>query len=290
VSDPSSGGPDETAPVPPPEFAEVVPSSEGGTLAAAMTLQLPPPEVQGLHTAALSASERRDAWLEVAVATCVGMLPPLYSALVAHTGWRQDRAGSAWIGVSVNYLVHNLTVAAPILWIIHRSRPGWAYYGIVRLRALRDFLWGLAVLAMMFGLVWGTWGVMWVASFVPMVRDLLTLVPGAAATSAGVIEARNAPWPLFLISMTITTSVEELFTRAYLVPALARLWRSPWPACGAAAAMMASYHIYQGSYAVLVIFFSQWALNGVFWRYRRIWPFMLAHACYDGLLFMSYRR
>jgi membrane protease YdiL (CAAX protease family) len=128
------------------------------------------------------------------------------------------------------------------------------------------------------------------ATVAPMVWDAISIVPAAAAAheSAGGVEARHAPWALFLLSLTLTTSTEEVFTRAYLVPALARLWRSPWPACAAAAALMASYHIYQGSMAVLMIFFAQWALNGLFWRYRCIWPFMVAHAAYDAVVFWWY--
>jgi membrane protease YdiL (CAAX protease family) len=94
--------------------------------------------------------------------------------------------------------------------------------------------------------------------------------------------------PVLMLNATGAAVLEEVIVLAYLVTRLRQLSWSPWMAVAGSAGLRASYHLYQG-WGGFLGNLAMGALFGVlFLRWRRTWPFVIAHLLLDLSAGMGY--
>ena len=88
-------------------------------------------------------------------------------------------------------------------------------------------------------------------------------------------------WVAVVMNAVGAALVEETIVLAYLITRLEQIGWSSLAAVAASATLRGSYHLYQGwggfvgNLAMGVLF------GALFVRWRRAWPFVVAHACLD---------
>lgn len=244
------------------------------------------PDVTETTEAAGAAGELRAAgvwprvvpWLDVIVVLCLAVLPDIaHSALPAVY---PEAGGSQPMGLMGSVLVvRSVQVAAPVLYLMWRSGLGWAHFGIVRVRWVRDP--GLGVLLVM--LTYGAYLAMWMLvgpAFVEAGWD------ESSATATVPRPGGRGDWVWVLVIAVFNGSAEELVVRGYLVPRLERLLGSAGPAVLITAGLFAAYHTYQGVFAALGVLVTGLIYGAAFVRTRRLWPVVFAHMLADVVPFM----
>lgn len=92
-------------------------------------------------------------------------------------------------------------------------------------------------------------------------------------------QAISVSLPLVLLLSVLNGIFEEFFLCRYLVEAFAKY--GPAVAVGVSAFVRIMYHLYQGPLgAVLVLAFGI-VVTAFYWRFRQVWPSMLAHILAD---------
>jgi membrane protease YdiL (CAAX protease family) len=98
--------------------------------------------------------------------------------------------------------------------------------------------------------------------------------------------------PVLVLNAAGAAVLEEVIVLGYLVTRLRQLSWSPWMAVAGSAGLRASYHLYQG-WGGFLGNLAMGALFGVFFlRWRRTWPFVIAHLLLDlsaGLGYVLFR-
>jgi membrane protease YdiL (CAAX protease family) len=98
--------------------------------------------------------------------------------------------------------------------------------------------------------------------------------------------------PVLVLNAAGAAVLEEVIVLGYLVTRLRQLSWSPWMAVAGSAGLRASYHLYQG-WGGFLGNLAMGALFGVlFLRWRRTWPFVIAHLFLDlsaGLGYVLFR-
>ncbi len=100
--------------------------------------------------------------------------------------------------------------------------------------------------------------------------------------SAGALHRRTDPHLSVLalaLVLVINPVFEELLETGYFVQALQRY--GAWVAVGASAAFRAFLHVYQGINAIVLIFPLGLIFGYAYWKWRRLWPLLVAHALLD---------
>jgi membrane protease YdiL (CAAX protease family) len=107
--------------------------------------------------------------------------------------------------------------------------------------------------------------------------------PQQAPIAAG----RLAVFPILLISL-LNPVYEEVLENAYFIHRLERF--GMWPAVLASAAFRGVFHLQFGINAVLSIFAFGVIFAFVYWRWRQLWPLIVAHSLTDllALFYASY--
>jgi len=98
--------------------------------------------------------------------------------------------------------------------------------------------------------------------------------------------------PVLVLSALEAALVEEVIVLGYLVTRLRQLSWSPLAAIAASSALRASYHLYQGWGGFLGNLAMGLLFSALFLRWRRTWPFVVAHALLDvaaGLGYIVFR-
>ena len=94
----------------------------------------------------------------------------------------------------------------------------------------------------------------------------------------------TAAWPVMLLYLVVNSVFEEFAVTGYVVRALER--------DGAAFAITASalirfvYHLYQGPIASIVILPLGFLFGAVYWRWRTLWPLIVAHTLVNVMSMM----
>lgn len=202
-------------------------------------------------------------WWEVAAVLAVGVVPNLSSAFAPTEG-----SGSR---VSFRYDAIHLAVLScctilAVLHIIRRNEAEWERFGINRIR-LSDFVVGL------FLFVVALW-VLRLSSLFPIAESEL---PDDYFPRPG----NNVDWAILVFRNAISAFSEELVTRVYLVTRLSSLLGSTVLSIVLAAALFASYHIYQGVPGTVYSFLFGIAYGAAYVLHRRIWPLAIGHAAYN---------
>ena len=98
--------------------------------------------------------------------------------------------------------------------------------------------------------------------------------------------------PVLVLSALEAALVEEVIVLGYLVTRLRQLSWSPLAAITASSVLRASYHLYQGWGGFLGNLAMGVLFSVLFLRWRRTWPFVVAHALLDvaaGLGYIVFR-
>jgi membrane protease YdiL (CAAX protease family) len=214
------------------------------------------------------------------VVLLVGVAGHLLGAILAFFDPRtaQRPAWELW----TTHLVQSVQILAVMALVIWRSGRPWRDFGIVRPRPVADLAFAVLMVVLMLGVNMSAHVVLaWLESFVPSVEDWVNIVP-PSHHSGGVLSLPGG-WTLavFLPAQLANGLSEELVGRGYLIPRLTQALGSVHRAVLAQAMLLASYHIYQGSEAVLVIMVGEVMVGYLFVALRRIWPLALGHALYD---------
>jgi membrane protease YdiL (CAAX protease family) len=171
---------------------------------------------------------------------------------------------------------------APVFLVIHlvrRSGEGPAGIGLAVDRPVDDAVRGLALFAVV-----GLAG--------------LALYLGAVELGVNRFVIPAPPlghwWtvPVLLLGALEAALVEEVIVLGYLVTRLRQLSWSPIAAVVGSSALRASYHLYQGWGGFLGNLAMGLLFSVLFLRWRRTWPFVVAHLLLDvaaGLGYIAFR-
>lgn len=228
-------------------------------------------------------------WLEIGMVCLVGVAPYLFVAIQSvlwQLSGSTPRNGHP-IAEALFGSITSFGTIAVVLFVMWKSGRPWKEFGVVRPNMVQDVVSGIGVAI----------GIFLLSMIAGRLTNLLEVLPGVSEGFHAFGESQvpqrlqglNTAGGLavFGASVAVITASEEFVTRAYLMPRLNTALGSTWRAALVAAALNASYHIYQGARATLIIFATEIVINLAFWRGRRIWPFVVGHALYDFYVFAA---
>jgi membrane protease YdiL (CAAX protease family) len=161
-----------------------------------------------------------------------------------------------------------------ILFLMWRSRDGWASFGFVRPRFFKD-------IAIAFAL----------ALAILVVDECLFSLRGARY-GRSFDWSRLGPWPvpvdmeLVLLARCFAIGFsEELVARSYLIPRLEGVTESSAWAVIISSVLFGLLHSYLSTLSVVLTGFSGILWGITFCKTRRIWPLALSHAIVDYVVF-----
>jgi|ERR1051326_275966 membrane protease YdiL (CAAX protease family) len=91
--------------------------------------------------------------------------------------------------------------------------------------------------------------------------------------------------PAVLLASIVNPIFEETLESGYIVSRLQRF--GPWVAIGASAIVRGIAHLYQGVNGVIDAFIFGAVMALVYWRYRQLWPLVLAHGTLNFMGFIA---
>jgi membrane protease YdiL (CAAX protease family) len=100
--------------------------------------------------------------------------------------------------------------------------------------------------------------------------------------------AQDISLTLILVTLAFTVSLEELFSRGYLVSRLREIFGNYWKPIIISSIIFGSVHIYQGAYGACiatllgVVFALSFAVT------ERLWPSLIVHYAFDAFLIVRY--
>jgi membrane protease YdiL (CAAX protease family) len=102
------------------------------------------------------------------------------------------------------------------------------------------------------------------------------IFPGAAQFQP---VASHVPLPLVILISAINPVIEEAIETGYFIRSLE--WYGMWGAVLASALFRSFLHAYQGVNAIVVVFPLGLIFGFVYWKWRQLWPLIIAHALFD---------
>jgi membrane protease YdiL (CAAX protease family) len=213
-------------------------------------------------------------WLEILAVLSFVYLPHMFSS-VANYVWTE--------GVVIEFallIVMSIQIIVPLLMLIALLGEGWAKFGIVPVRWLRDF--GIGIL-------------IWIV--ISFSAQFCTLVSSGPADPAGLTvpagsadeslltetlspEPYISSWPiaaLCFVALLANSLAEELAMRGYLLTRLIELLGRRWLAVAISAGLFGSYHLYQGAANAVIIGIEGVIFAIFFLITKRLWPLVIAH-------------
>ena len=204
--------------------------------------------------------------LEFAIVTAIAFGYIIFtSLLLLLSGVRRVNftTGQVLRGIVVEVLILALVIA------ILRTR-GW------RLRRLGlQFSWGAAAAGIPLFIIYLL--VYWVTA------TMVLIVYPAARTAWAFTATSNAPFAVMLLFIVVNSLFEELTVTAYVIGALEA--DGPGLAITASTLLRFSYHLYQGPLASLSVISLGLLFGTMFWRWRNLWPLMVAHTIANVVVF-----
>jgi membrane protease YdiL (CAAX protease family) len=233
---------------------------------------------------------RREVVTEICVVIALGILHPVAGVVASRMG---DGTGSTSRNVprSLYSIVLAVQVIVPLLWIMQRSGRSWRFFGLPpfqwRLDVVIAPLLSLLLLSVSWAAGWAIYAIMWT---VPRASELIMFVnPNERSmTAVHAFPSSATEWIAFAVYQAANGVAEELVLRGYLLTRIRELTERPMLSILLVSALAAAYHLYQGSYAGLVVFCGEIVLGIVYLKYPRVVPFAIGHALYD--VFLTVRR
>ena len=204
--------------------------------------------------------------IEVLVVGAFGILP--YTATVVFSRFQPSHAPRTLFS-DASRTIHCLSIIVPLLWIMYRSGRSWQYFGIVRFRPAADLTIAILVAAMIHAShLLARWGLYELMQFVPSVDRVIYLIASDQSAGPSHKPPIGAPeWLMYALRMLANGVAEELVLRAYLLARIREFTGRTWVGILLVSGVAATYHLYQGSHATIVIFFGQIVLC---WAYLKI--------------------
>ena len=103
--------------------------------------------------------------------------------------------------------------------------------------------------------------------------------------------ALNEHWwslPVLVLAALENGFLEEVLMVGWLLTRLRQLRVNPWLAIVASALIRGMYHLYQGGGQALGNVIMGLVFGYVWWRWRRLWPLIIAHTLMDVVAFVGY--
>ena len=207
----------------------------------------------------------RCAWGELVAVLFLSFFPPLVGALHVLIDSQSERSSA---GRDIMFLFASLQVSIPLLWILSRDSGGLPHFGVFRFQPRRDFGWVLFLFLV------GTVGLM-ASSYL-----LSDTPPGDQVTDVDHWDAPLIHWWRWLIWVPMLTAAalwEELAMRAYLLTRFSDWGMGRIAAVLISSALFASYHVYQGWFALPIVFGFGLFYGFMFLRIGRVAPLVVAH-------------
>lgn len=253
----------------------------------------PPPIVEGIKLHLDPPPPPRRPWwlrrdvIEMSVVFVIAVLTPLAGALTSFV--RYGGAEGDFVHDDSLYLWlmgRSFVVSVPVLYIMWRSRMGWAFFGMDQRPRIVDALIGAGVLIFdyllyyvlyyMYAFSFGRLTDGWFHPLMPILSAYspITEPPDALSASLAVLAAGANGF------------AEELVMRAYFIPRLEKTLHSTLAAVVITSAVFGAYHIYQGVWPALFTVITGLILGWVFVQTRRFWPVFVAHMFMDLVPFL----
>jgi membrane protease YdiL (CAAX protease family) len=241
--------------------------------------------VSSLAVAAINSSEsdgrnRGEIWLEVGVALAVTWLP-YFAYSILTWAWPIEKSNWSFGAESLSQVVNLSIPGIVVLYLIHRGGTPWRVHGIRRPRLFPDIASGILI-----------WFISMVA--VGIVHQLGVSVVGnyhAGLSAESTFEfsgpTRGSDYAFVILLSLCIAFNEELAMRGYLIPRFEQLLGSTPKSIALTTLLFASYHLYQGIGAMLLILVMGLVFGVAFCRMRRLWPVVVAHAIADLLALSS---
>lgn len=227
---------------------------------------------------------RRQLRFQILAVVTLGTVPAIWASLAGRL-LDVPATRDHWGFQEGNLTAHSLAVVLPLLVIMRLSRRPWAYYSIVPFRIGLDLVMSVVVAAGMWASSIMTHRILSMPLVaVPEWTTVVTIFPPNDHRIAAPDPATFAPLWALSISMLANGFAEEL-VRAYLLPRLRELWGSAVWSVLAVSGLFAIYHLYQGSYAAMVIFGSEIFSCVLLLVMKRVWPLAVGHALYDVAIY-----
>lgn len=172
-------------------------------------------------------------------------------------------------------IVFDLAPVALVLHLARRDGGGPAEFGLSTARLARDVWWG-ALLGL------GSAGVglvLYLASLTLAVNRFVVPIPP------------TGHWwtvPVLLLGSARSALLEEVVVVGYLVRRLEQVGLDGAPAVLASAALRGAYHLFQGWGSFTGNLLLGLVAGGIFLRWRRTWPLVVAHFLVDALAGLGY--
>jgi membrane protease YdiL (CAAX protease family) len=208
------------------------------------------------------------------LASAVFALIDLFSAPIAGVTrvlFRQDLE----LATHLASILFSLAPVGLVLHLVRRSGEGMRPIGLGTDLLIRDVGWGLLA-----GLAVGLAGLgLYVGAVALEVNRFIVPVPPLGHW-----------WtiPVLVLGAVRAGLLEEIIVVGYLIRRLEQIGWGPAAAISASAGLRAGYHLYQGWGGFLGNLLLGVAFGYAFWRWRRTWPLVTAHALVDLLAGIGY--
>jgi membrane protease YdiL (CAAX protease family) len=219
--------------------------------------------------------------LELFSVLCLGVFAHLIVAVSLFLGTTETYRTFAWDQYTV--IVFSLQVAVPTLYIVSRSPGGFAEFGLVAPRIFPDLYIGLAAFAIAWCLPAFT--IVFVPPWlIPVLNQLIPKSPVMFEKPLFVAE-----YMLLFVALAVNAFTEELVTRAYLITRLSHLGLPRIASVFVSSTLFASYHLYQGAWAVFQMFFFGLFLSLLYLWVGRLLPLVIAHLLYGYIAYLQFQ-
>ncbi len=219
--------------------------------------------------------DRRRLIVEAVVIAMVGVVPHAMNSLVGYLSGTAE-SSTEIIASYVGHIGSSMGIIAVALFIAWSNPEGVRAFGLHRFRFM-DVAHAIAVAAAAFAAYLVYWN---------------TIAPIYWAVNSGEPEQQFvftgpstiSEYAVTSIALMFNGAAEELVLWSVLFTRLVRLWDNTVATVVFVAAVFASYHLYQGVFAMGGVACMGLIFGGYFaWR-GRIWPLIIAHALWDLLL------
>jgi len=207
-----------------------------------------------------NARSSRDLWAELSVVMAVSVIPSLLGALQSI----YEPLAQSYASGAISLLVFSTCAVWVVIYLVRNNRESLSDFGVVRPQ-FADVIVGILIVPF----VDLMWVIYW--AFIPLSVEI-------TPQTELVLPSSTLDHVLMVISELANAFHEEFVFRAYLITRLYPLLKFRRRAIVVAAAIFASYHIYQGSLAVGGIFLFGLSFGVMWLLFRRLWPLVIGHA------------
>jgi membrane protease YdiL (CAAX protease family) len=207
--------------------------------------------------------------LQILVVLCLGVLPDFINAILACQN-AVDAYG--FYSEQTALFFRSLQVGVVLLAFIHLTGAEWRRHGLSYGLSWSDWWFASGLFVASYGCWWGL-----IAAADLLSWDLYADAPAVASA------ARPVQLPALVLCTLIVVDfanafAEELTMRGWLIPKLEELFGSRLAAVSVSSWLWAAYHLYQGSFALLVLVTTGLLYGFWFARTSRLWPLVICHA------------